>query len=139
MGGPLICPCGCRGSMRVHAQCLQQWLQQRRRSTTGSDEVPRCDICGEPYLGEHETPGIGGFMLRVCTMLCRAIICIMSSFLYVYVVPATENFLHWPWHRIMIIAAFHICVGVLACCILASFPPMVEEPHPPPNNRCLQK
>mmetsp|Transcript_57062 Transcript_57062/g.185480 ORF Transcript_57062/g.185480 Transcript_57062/m.185480 type:complete len:706 (+) Transcript_57062:86-2203(+) len=66
IGEPLIHPCRCIGTMSgVHASCVQQWVAHHRRSALDA-APPRCSVCHEPYAGQEDRPGVGGFVRYIC-------------------------------------------------------------------------
>lgn len=83
---PLIRPCACRGSMKgVHASCVETWIKHHRQQT-GTDEVPCCSVCKQPFGGEEIRPGLLEFVKSSAASLVkqalRSIVVVASLFLY---------------------------------------------------------
>ena len=46
LAGDATYPCGCRGSLAVHQECLEKWIVASGRKT--------CEICGHPVVSVWE-------------------------------------------------------------------------------------
>jgi len=94
---PLTKPCACRGSMTgVHASCVETWIQHHRRHT-GTDEVPCCSVCKQPYRGEDLRPGLLEFVKRsVASLLKQALrsMFVVAS-LFFYWIATQPHFVLW--------------------------------------------